>query len=726
MATRDNVRCGTFLQSHDHNPRRAASPSHCFHRHLDIHVLKSRFYCLILTLACGLLAALGPAHADGFFSSSNDASFATNDAAEFLPVDQAFQAYAWHDGEHVYVGIRNQPGYYLYRHRFDLKSDQPNVTLGALEIPPGKFKHDQYLGDVHVFYDQVEISATLPRDANRDPQAAIPVTLSFQGCADAGLCYPPEHWQLSAKAGPPPAAYDDASNEAKASPIVGPTARDPFTPANDPFSAGDNTPRANPILDGPTDSSTVLSSSGSAAAPTSQSSAPSTSASADFSAASTDGRFQSMLRAGTGMTTLALFFLAGLGLTFTPCVLPMLPILTSIIVGQNARRGRALALSLSYVAGMALTFTLLGTLMGLFGASLNLQARLQSAWILVPFAALFTLFAVAMFGGFDLRLPGQFSQRANRWQERLHRSGPLGLAGAGALSVLVVSPCVSAPLAGALVFISTTGDTLAGALALLALGLGMGVPLIVVGTFGGQWLPRAGAWMNGVKSFFGVMLLGVAIWLIERLLPGPITLLLWAALALGSAMTLGALDTRTSNGWPRIRQAAGWVLLVWGVAMVWGAAQGGNDPLRPLPTVAGRSPDTAPAFQTVTDLPQLDAALSAASAAGKTAMVDVSADWCISCKVMEREVFPRPAVAQRLADFTLIRADVTEDAPASRRLLEHFGLFGPPGLLFFADGRELGRARIQGEVDAPALKEHLDAVRRLTQGQPLASASNGS
>jgi len=672
--------------------------------------LKSRFHGWLLALGCCLLAALIPAQAQDLFSSSKNSAFFAGGDTGFLPVDQAFQAYAWHDGERVYVGIRNQPGYYLYRRRFDLKSGQPNVTLGALEIPPGKFKHDQYLGNVQVFYDQVEISAALPGDAGRDPQAAIPLTLSFQGCADAGLCYPPEHWKLTAKAGPPPAAYLDASNEAKASPLPGAGA------TSDPFSAPD---AGEPLSNSATVAGNFQ--------PPSDASSPSADATAPLSSVSANGQFQSLLSAGIGLTTLGLFFLAGLGLTFTPCVLPMLPILTSIIVGQNARRRRALLLSASYVAGMALTFTLLGALMGVFGASLNLQARLQSGWILIPFALLFALFAMAMFGAFDLRLPNGLSQRIDAWQSRLQRSGPLGLAAAGALSVLVVSPCVSAPLAGALVFISTTGDTVGGALALLALGLGMGVPLIMAGTFGGQWLPRIGAWMRGVKALFGVMLLGVAIWLIERLLPGPAALLLWGALALGCALALGALDLRTAGGWPRIRQAAGWVLLVWGVAMVWGAAQGGNDPLRPLPgATAGHSSNTAPAFQTVTDLTQLDAALSAARAAGQATMVDISADWCISCKVMEREVFPRPAVAQRLADFTLIRADVTEDAPASRRLLEHFGLFGPPGLLFFADGEELQRARLQGEVDVQALTQHLDAVKQLIQDRSSASAARSS
>jgi thiol:disulfide interchange protein DsbD len=711
-----------------------------FHRRREISVLKSRLYSLILTLGCCLMAVLGSARADDVFSAAGDSPFRSENAAEFLPVDEAFHAYAWHDAERVYIGIRNQPGYYLYRQRLALESDQPEITLGPLEVPSGQFKHDQYLGDVHVFYDQVEISAPLTEQEQRNPNQPISITLSFQGCADAGLCYPPEHWRLTARPGPPPAAYRDASSEAKASPIGAPkpgTASDPFS-APEASQALSNPARSNPAAD---------------AVETMPSASKTPTGNADpLSSASTDGQFQSLLRAGIDLSTLGLFFLAGLGLTFTPCVLPMLPILTSIIVGQNARRGRALTLSLSYVAGMAVTFMLLGMLMGLFGASLNLQARLQSVWVLVPLALLFALFAAAMFGLFDIRLPNGLNQRVDAWQARLQRSGPLGLATAGALSVLVVSPCVSAPLAGALVFISTTGDTLGGAMALLALGLGMGTPLVVAGTFGTQWLPRAGGWMTGVKALFGVMLLGVAIWLVERILPGPVALLLWGVLTLGCALALGALRLRPapqsilapnaaprsssapdaalegrSSGWSLARQTAGWVLLVWGVAMIWGAAQGGNDPLRPLPAaVSTPSPDATPSFETVSDLDQLEAALAAANRAGRPAMVDVSADWCISCKVMERDVFPRPAVAERLARFTLIRADVTRDTPASRRLLKHYDLFGPPGLLFFAHGEELQRARVQGEVDAPALVQHLDAVKRLIREGSAVSKTPGS
>ncbi|WP_251978505.1 protein-disulfide reductase DsbD [Salinicola avicenniae] len=678
----------------------------------------SRLY-LLLVACCLVLSCANAQAAWPFSSSEKDNTAAAGNPSQFLPVDEAFQAYAWHDDSRVYVGVRARPGYYLYRQRFALESSDPHLSLGTLQMPAGTFKNDPYLGDVHIFRDRVQLSAPLPPAATADREGALPVTLSFQGCADAGLCYPPEHWSLSARAGSAPAGYTDASDDAQASPLGS-------TPAsgNAPFAADPGpAPQADPI--------------GAPSSPPAASAKTlplTTGDAASLAPVSDDGHFQSLLRGGLGIASLGFFFLAGLGLTFTPCVLPMVPILTSIIVGQHAGRRRALVLSVSYVVGMALTFTLLGTLMGLFGASLNLQARLQSPWVLIPFALLFVLFACAMFGRFDLRLPNGLSQRADAWQQRLRRSGPLGLAVAGALSVLVVSPCVSAPLAGALVFISSTGDTVAGALALLALALGMGLPLILVGTFGTRWLPRTGHWMNSVKALFGVMLLGVAIWLIERLLPGPLALVLWGVLALGCAVALGPwrplptaqgsnpsgglhrAPASATGGWPLIRQTAGWVLLVWGVAMVWGAAQGQSDPLRPLrgPMTSDHSTPAAPVFHTVTDLDQLSAALDAAREAGRPAMVDVSAEWCIACKVMEREVFPAPAVAARLADFALIRADVTDDVPASRELLAHYRLFGPPAFLFFAGDHELTRARVQGEMEADAFAAHLATVERLS------------
>ncbi len=605
-------------------------------------------------LATLLVLMLLPLSAQAqWFSSSSD--------SEFLPVLEAFQPQAWHDGETLYVGVEVTPEHYLYRHQFAVESDA--VALGEPEIPQGEFTSDEFMGDVYVFRDTMVLEVPLEEPTD----GLFPLTFTFQGCADAGLCYPPERVSLEAPERDAPAAFAALAG------------------SNGSASAG---------------SGDV----GSAAGPA----APQ----------SDDGRFQRLMSDASLPLVLGLFFLAGLGLTFTPCVLPMVPILSSIIVGQNPSRPRAFALSASYVGGMALTYAAVGVLMGLFGAGLNLQARLQSAPVLITFAVLFALFALAMFGAFELRTSSRLSARIDAWQARAQRSGPGGLALAGALSVLVVSPCVSAPLAGALVFISTTGDALMGGAALLALGLGMGVPLLLVGTFGTTLLPRSGAWMNGVKIAFGILLLGVAIWLVERLLPSTVALLMWGALAIGSALALGAMSVNLPQGWPRVRQAAGMLLLAWGLALVLGAASGAQDPLRPLATLGGGGAAAVePAEVTTVDsLDDLQRALASVGD-GRPAFVHFTADWCISCKQMERQVYTDPRVAEPLSAFARIDVDVTDSGPATRELLDHFDLFGPPSLLFFHDAQELRDARIQGEIRAPGLTAHLEGVLDWLNGQ---------
>ncbi|WP_083235860.1 protein-disulfide reductase DsbD [Halomonas caseinilytica] len=601
--------------------------------------------------------------------------FASGDDSEFLPVMEAFQPSVWHDGDTLKIGFENADGYYLYRHRFDVEARNADVNLGDLELPPGEPKTDEFLGEVNVYYDRVVLEAPL----DTPHQGPLDLVLTFQGCADAGLCYPPETLELQAPQGQAPAAFADWR-----SPTGGDGANSRATAPKASAAAASEAPR------------------------------------------SEDGHFRELIGNASLPLVLGLFLLAGLGLTFTPCVLPMVPILSSIIVGQNPSRSRAFALSASYVAGMAATYAVVGVLMGLFGAGLNLQARLQSAPVLGAFALLFVLFALAMFGAFDLRLSPRLTQRLEAWQNKAQRSGPIGLALAGALSVLVVSPCVSAPLAGALVFISSTGDALMGGAALLALALGMGLPLLLVGTFGTTLLPRTGPWMNGIKIAFGILLLGVAIWLIERLLPGAVGLLLWAALAIGTALALGALNLDQAQGWPRVRQAAGLLLLTWGITLVIGASRGAHDPLRPLaPTTTAlpASPVEQATQRDVTVVESLDELQSALAASDTPAMVNVTAEWCISCTVMEREVFPSPRVIAALEDFRRIDVDVTESGKTSRELLDHFGLFGPPSLLFFDGSRELRDARIQGEVDAPDLAAHLNEVANWLQRDQVASGT---
>ncbi|RBI69317.1 thiol:disulfide interchange protein [Vreelandella sulfidaeris] len=591
------------------------------------------------------------AHAQWFGSSSSQ--------DEFLPVMEAFQPTAWHDGERLFIGIDIADEYYLYRHQLAVSSQTERVSLGEPSLPKGTFTNDEFMGDVYIFRDQVVFEVPLKAPYS----GPLNITLTFQGCADAGLCYPPEQTNLQASETQPPSQFAnwDTANSTATDEVANAT-QSAFT------------------------------------APQSE-----------------DSRFSALISDTSLPLALGLFFIAGLGLTFTPCVLPMIPILSSMVVGQNPTRPRAFALSLSYVLGMALTYALVGVLMGLFGAGLNLQARLQSAPVLFTFAVLFTLFALAMFGVFNLNLSPRLANRIDAWQARAQRSGPAGLAVAGALSVLVVSPCVTAPLAGALVFISSTGDAVIGGTALLALALGMGVPLLLVGTFGATLLPRSGAWMNGVKIAFGLLLLGVAIWMIERLVAAPVALLLWAALAIGTALVLGALNFNQPQGWPRARQTLGIMLLAWGVVLVIGAAQGNNNPLRPLAATAsfpGQSQSEALDFIEIDNLIALEKAIAEADSVNQPVFVHFTADWCISCKLLERDVYPDPRVTATLNDYTLIAADVTHTDSQSRQLLEKFNLFGPPSLLFFSQGEEIRNARIQGEVTADQLLEHLESVSR--------------
>ena len=600
---------------------------------------------LIFSLGCLPLSA----HAQWFSSSS--------DQDEFLPVMEAFQPTAWHDGETLYIGIDIADQYYLYRHQFAVASQTESVALGEPTLPQGTFTNDEFMGDVYIFRDQLVFEVPLEAPYS----GPLNITLTFQGCADAGLCYPPEQTSLAASETQPPSLF--ANWEA-------------------------DTSTSNAEMNSPTQEAI--------SAPQSE-----------------DSRFSALVSDASLPLALSLFFLAGLGLTFTPCVLPMIPILSSIIVGQHPTRPRAFALSLSYVLGMALTYALVGVMMGLFGAGLNLQSRLQSAPVLIAFAVLFTLFALAMFEAFTFNLSPRLASRIDAWQARAQRSGPAGLALAGALSVLVVSPCVTAPLAGALVFISSTGDAVIGGAVLLALGLGMGVPLLLVGTFGATLLPRSGAWMNGVKIAFGLLLLGVAIWMIERLVAAPVALLLWAGLAIGTALALGALSVNQPQGWPRARQTLGLMLLAWGAALVIGAAQGGSDPLRPLAAAPGVSEAgvmEALDFIELDNLTALEKAIANAESNNQPVFVHFTADWCISCKLLERDVYPDPNVAAALRDYTLIAADVTHTDAQSRQLLEKFDLFGPPSLLFFYQGEEIREARIQGEVTANQLNEHLASV----------------
>lgn len=574
-----------------------------------------------------------PAYAN-FLTQSNTTSGAAiiNNSADFLPVEQAFTVQAIEDSNSsVVIRFSNADGYYLYRHRLSFSSESPGVSFGAAQLPDGEARTDEFFGDIEAYYGTLDI--ILP--VNNPNKLPYILDVGYQGCADQGLCYPPEIRSFEFN-----------------------------------------------------------------------SSAPARSSAWTWK-------------------EIALFFLAGLGLTFTPCVLPMLPILTGVVLRGKIGGARSFALSSVYVLSMALCFAVLGALMGVFGAELNIQARLQSPWVLVPFAAFFALFSLAMFGLFEMRLPQFISGPLNNLSVKISGGSLLGAALLGVFSSLLVSPCVSAPLAAALLYISASGDAWGGGLKLLALGLGMGAPLVLFATGGGSILPKSGAWMVSVRNGFGVLLLAVALWLLDRVLPGPVTLALWGALAAGVAIHLGTLEFGAKSAIQKLAQLFGLALLVYALCAWIGALQGQSNPLQPLPqassnlivnssngsTASNNAASAASAWLTLSEVNLLERQLEEAKQAGQPVVLDWYADWCISCKVIERNVLEQPQVRELFAqgNYRLLRLDITENTSEQRALLNQYKLFGPPVIQFFAeDGAELEQLRVVGEIDAPEFIQRLN------------------
>ena len=579
---------------------------------------------------------------------------------EFLDPDVAFVLDAAPAGPEAIEARWNiAEGYYLYREKFRFSAGEGSgATLGEPGFPKGKIKDDEYFGPMEVYYGSV--AAIVPVAHAGAGEVAVDVT--YQGCAEAGLCYPPITRTVS---------------------LLLPTAR--------ADTGAGPTPDASNLPGVPSLPGSGLEGAASIELPE-------------------QDRIAAALVSGNRWLVILSLFGAGLLLTFTPCVLPMVPILSSIIVGQGTdRRGgvttrRAFMLSLVYVLAMALTYTVAGVLAGLFGA--NLAAAFQDPWIVSGFALVFVLLALSMFGFYELQVPASWQARLTALSHRQRAGTYAGVGAMGALSALIVGPCVAAPLAGVLIYIGRTGDPVLGGIALFALGMGMGVPLIVAGVSAGKLLPRAGAWMNAVKAVFGVMLLAVAIYLIERVVPEPAALLMWAALLIVCSIYMGALDSLTaeSGGWRRLWKGAGLVMLVYGVLVMVGVAGGRGDLLRPLKgigLVAGGQAEHELAFKRVKGVDGLDAELRLAAARGQAVMLDYYADWCVSCKEMERFTFSDPAVRTALAGVLLLQTDVTANDALDKALLAEFGLFGPPAILFFgSDGRERPELRVVGFMKA--------------------------
>jgi thioredoxin:protein disulfide reductase len=429
---------------------------------------------------------------------------------------------------------------------------------------------------------------------------------------------------------------------------------------------------------------------------------------------------------GSWWTLLGGFYVAGLLLSFTPCVLPMVPILSSIIAGQGGTVStqRGFSLSLAYVLGMAATYTAAGAVAALAGS--QVQALFQKPWLITVFASMFVVLALGMFGLFELQMPAAIQTRLANMANRQKGGTFVGTAIIGALTALIVTTCVAPPLIGALTFISQTGDVARGSGALFALSMGMGTPLLLVGASAGRLLPKVGPWMNTVKAGFGVMLIAVAIYMMDRVLPGAVTLVLWSLLVFLTGVFLGAFDALPASPSPvrRLAKGVGVLACLYGALLLIGATLGGDNPLRPIPQSAVRGSSAGvlavtgsaeePAFRSVETVAELDTALGEARAAGQPVMLDFTAEWCISCKEMEEYTFPDSGVIGALEPFMLLRADVTDNNDDDKALLQRFRSFGPPTIAFFDDGgMERENYKLVGFVPAEKFREHVQSLAAL-------------
>jgi thiol:disulfide interchange protein DsbD len=572
-------------------------------------------------------------------------------ADDFLDPAVAFKFGASEQPGEVDVRYKIADGYYMYRERFAFAVKSGAATLGDAQLPAGHVKFDQtFQKNVETYRGDLMIRIPV-----KQASGAFELAVTSQGCADAGICYPPMERVYRVEGAALHAAADG----------IAPTAQ-----AADRSSWYERT------------------------------------TSADYA--------QSLLEGGGFLAIVGLYFAAGVVLSLLPCSYPMIPILSAIIIGEGARvtRARGFALSLAYVIGMALVYTALGIAAALVGQSLG--AWLQNPWVLGAFALLLSAFALSLIAGFDIALP-------QRWQDGVSRASGTRSGGKfaavavmGALSALVVGACMTAPLFAVLAFIAHTGNAVLGGAALFSMGAGLGVPLLIIGLGAGTLLPRAGTWMDGVKVFFGVVLLAAALWIVWPVLGSTAQMLLGALWLLVAAAALGLFTPNVGGAsvWRRLGRGVGAALAIWAAVLLVGLAAGSSDPLRPLAVLAARagtgaavaSQQTEPAFAPVRSSDELDRTLKTAT---RPAMLDFYADWCVSCKEMERFTFSDPRVHARLQQFNLLRADVTANNADDQLLLKRFKLFGPPGIIFF-DRRGNEVLRVVGYESADVFLRRLD------------------
>ncbi len=592
-----------------------------------------------------------------------DAPFGnSSEDEEFLTVDEAFQLTATRkSANEVKLFWNIADGYYLYKKRISVSSEDTDTTIGELDLPMGKNQHDEFFGDVEIYEHSLDVVA--PVSANTD---TVQLIVGYQGCAHAGLCYPPVKKTLAVS------LLSNASNStmsmAKSVGTASVARASPSISANEQDSILENLKNANPLV-------AIL---------------------------------------------LSLGF--GILVAFTACMYPMIPILTSLIMGQGEKitAFRAFSLSLSYTQGIAITFGILGAIMALVGEALGIQSNLQTPWILIPSALLFIGLAMSMFGFYEIQVPSTLQSKLNEKSNQQKGGSLLGVGLMGVLSALIVGPCGGPVLLAVLAFAAQSQNPLAGFLYLWIFGTGMGLPLLIMGSGGGALLPKAGTWMDKIKATGGVVMIGLAISFLERLsptyIPTSIIMLMWAALLIIVAVYLGAFKSLSDdcNGWSKLWKGLGVILLIYGALFLVGLATGGKDTLKPLTGIissghqATNQQYVAQRIKTVDDL---NRELAAAKAAGKPVMLDLYADWCAYCKVMEKKVFPDPAVVAATENVVFLQADITVQDDADKQLARHLNMPAPPILYFWdAQGTDLRSSRLVGNVTAEQLVEHLNSI----------------
>ncbi len=579
-------------------------------------------------------------------------SFGSNAQSEFPPPDEVFfPDLLAIDGNTVEVGIRVIPGFYLYKNKISVRVIGDNARAGNLELPPGVIHTDEFFGEQEVYYDEVIGHLAIARAT---PEAMdVELELNYQGCADGGLCYLPQ---------------------TKVMTVSLPEA----TTITDLSSLPEHLVNAVPV--------------------------------------SEQARLASIIAESSIWVAAGVFFLAGLGLAFTPCVLPMVPILSGIIAGEgdDVSPIRGFTLALSYVMGMALIYTAAGVAAA--AAGMQLQATFNQPWILILFSSLFVVLAFGMFGAFELQMPSSIQNKLAGVSGNQKMGTTIGAFVMGAISALVVTACVAPALIAALTVMAQTGDMVRGGLALFAMSLGMGAPLLAVGAAQGKFLPKTGQWMIAVKGSFGFMMLGLAIWMLSRILPGNITLAMWAALVFMSGVFMGGLTTLTTGSSipQRLGKGFGLLAILYGLVLFVGAMSGGSNPLKPLASISfGGGGFTAVEdkhleFKRIKTVDDLDREIAVAVAAGKSTVLDFYADWCVSCVEMEEYTFIAPEVQAAFSNTVLLQADVTKNDAQDQVLLERFGVFGPPTIIFFGtDGQELKGYEVVGFMNAEDFTSHI-------------------